>query len=42
MAVFFLHGLFEFLSMVERYGHQNGAHIESAMDRLAERYLKLG
>ncbi|SEO38261.1 Site-specific recombinase XerD [Nitrosospira multiformis] len=28
------------LSMVERYSHQNGAHIESAMDRLAERYRK--
>jgi integrase len=28
------------LSMVERYSHQNGAHIESAMDRLANRYRK--
>jgi integrase len=28
------------LSMVERYSHQNGAHIESAMDKLAERYRK--
>ncbi len=26
------------LSMVERYSHQNGAHIESAMDKLSERY----
>lgn len=26
------------LSMVERYSHQNGAHIQSAMDKLAERY----
>lgn len=29
------------LSMVERYSHQNGAHIESAMDKLANRYRKL-
>jgi site-specific recombinase XerD len=29
------------LSMVERYSHQNGAHIESAMDKLAERYRKI-
>lgn len=28
------------LSMVERYSHQNGAHIEAAMDKLAERYRK--
>ncbi len=28
------------LSMVERYSHQNGAHIESAMDKLSERYRK--
>jgi integrase len=28
------------LSMVERYSHQNGAHIESAMDKLASRYRK--
>lgn len=28
------------LSMVERYSHQNGAHIESAMDKLGERYRK--
>lgn len=28
------------LSMVERYSHQNGAHIQSAMDKLAERYRK--
>lgn len=28
------------LSMVERYSHQNGTHIESAMDKLAERYRK--
>ena len=28
------------LSMVERYSHQNGAHIESAMDKLADRYRK--
>ena len=26
------------LSMVERYSHQNGAHIESAMDKLSARY----
>ena len=26
------------LSMVERYSHQNGAHIQTAMDKLAERY----
>ncbi len=29
------------LSMVERYSHQNGSHIESAMDKLAERYRKI-
>ena len=28
------------LSMVERYSHQNGAHIENAMDKLADRYRK--
>lgn len=26
------------LSMVERYSHQNGAHIQGAMDKLAEQY----
>ena len=26
------------LSMVERYSHQNGAHIQSAMDKLSDRY----
>lgn len=26
------------LAMVERYGHQNGAHIEAAMDKLENRY----
>ncbi|MCF8211112.1 MAG: site-specific integrase [Rhodoferax sp.] len=26
------------LSMVERYSHQNGAHIQGAMDKLSERY----
>ena len=26
------------LSMVKRYSHQNGAHIQSAMDKLSERY----
>ncbi len=26
------------LSMVERYSHQNGAHIQSAMEKLSERY----
>ncbi len=26
------------LQMVERYSHQNGAHIQSAMDKLQERY----
>jgi site-specific recombinase XerD len=30
------------LSMVERYSHQNGAHIEAAMDKLASRYRKAG
>jgi integrase len=30
------------LSMVERYSHQNGAHIQGAMDKLAERYRKSG
>jgi hypothetical protein len=24
--------------MVERYSHQNGAHIQAAMDKLEERY----
>jgi integrase len=28
------------LSMVERYSHQNGAHIEAAMDKLSDRYRK--
>ena len=28
------------LSLVERYSHQNGAHIESAMDKLSARYRK--
>lgn len=27
------------LAMVERYSHQNGAHIQSAMDKLADRYM---
>ena len=27
------------LSMVERYSHQNGAHIQSAMDKLTDRYM---
>ena len=27
------------LSMVERYSHQNGAHIQSAMDKLSQRYI---
>ena len=26
------------LQMVERYSHQNGAHIQMAMDKLEERY----
>ncbi|MFN6360644.1 MAG: tyrosine-type recombinase/integrase, partial [Burkholderiales bacterium] len=26
------------LSMVERYSHQNGAHIQAAMSKLADRY----
>ncbi len=26
------------LQMVERYSHQNGAHIEAAMDKLEQRY----
>lgn len=30
------------LSMVERYSHQNGAHIQSAMDKLEERYKAKG
>jgi len=25
--------------MVERYAHQNGAHIHAAMDKLEERYM---
>jgi integrase len=29
------------LSMVERYSHQNGAHIEAAMDKLASCYRKV-
>lgn len=29
------------LQMVERYSHQNGAHIEAAMDKLEERYKSL-
>jgi integrase len=29
------------LSMVERYSHQNGAHIQTAMDKLSERYKKV-
>ena len=29
------------LSMVERYSHQNGSHIELAMKKLAKRYRKL-
>jgi integrase len=28
------------LSMVERYSHQNGAHIQTAMDKLSARYQK--
>ena len=28
------------LAMVERYAHQNGAHIDAAMEKLAERYRK--
>lgn len=30
------------LSMVLRYSHQNGAHIQSAMDKLSDRYRKPG
>ena len=30
------------LIMVERYAHQNGAHIQAAMDKLAARYAKFG
>jgi integrase len=30
------------LSMVERYSHQNGAHIQSAMNRLENRYTNTG
>ena len=26
------------LQMIERYSHQNGAHIQEAMDKLEERY----
>ena len=29
------------LSMVERYAHQNGAHIHAAMDKLEERYTSV-
>ena len=28
------------LQMVERYSHQNGAHIQAAMDKLEARYSK--
>ena len=28
--------------MVERYAHQNGAHIRDAMDKLEERYTTAG
>ncbi|MBF0311048.1 MAG: tyrosine-type recombinase/integrase, partial [Magnetococcales bacterium] len=30
------------LAMVERYSHQNGEHIQTAMDRLEGRYRQLG
>jgi integrase len=30
------------LSMVARYAHQNGAHIQAAMDKLEERYTVTG
>ncbi|MCL2878435.1 MAG: tyrosine-type recombinase/integrase [Acidobacteria bacterium] len=30
------------LIMVERYSHQNGEHIQSAMDKLEERYKLTG
>ena len=30
------------LIMVERYAHANGAHIQSAMDKLDRRYRKVG
>jgi integrase len=30
------------LIMVERYAHQNGSHIQAAMDKLEERYRKNG
>ena len=30
------------LSMVERYAHQNGTHINAAMDKLEERYTRIG
>jgi integrase len=29
------------LQMVERYSHQNGAHIQAAMDKLEQRYRQL-
>jgi integrase len=29
------------ISMVERYSHQNGEHIQAAMDKLESRYLAL-
>jgi hypothetical protein len=29
------------LQMVERYSHQNGAHIQAAMDKLEERYHQI-
>jgi site-specific recombinase XerD len=30
------------LVMVERYAHQNGAHIQTAMDKLENRYRTMG
>jgi site-specific recombinase XerD len=30
------------LSMVERYAHQNGAHIHAAMEKLEARYMTAG
>jgi len=30
------------LSMVERYAHQNGTHINATMDKLEERYTIIG
>lgn len=33
-----MHAGHKTLQMVERYSHQNGAHIQTAMDKLEQRY----